>query len=193
MKTLLSCACVILLNAALAGEGAPAFTKKPTASKANGKTVIEFAVDRETDVAVFIEDSSAKIIRHLVAGVLGKSPYPRLSAIRTDGGAGWGREEGPDLLGRGETATKPWLAVSFARPSIAVSGDGQWAYLRSRQPQPAPAARQDNLRRREHLHDKVTERRSRYPQRQCDRPPVVLSTGDTPLLLQYATPLCYGL
>ena len=45
--------------AAMAGEpttpaAPPAFTKKPTATKAGDKVTIEFAVDRETDVAVFI-------------------------------------------------------------------------------------------------------------------------------------------
>jgi len=42
-------------------------------TRAGDKVTIEFAVDRETDVAVFIEDGAGKVIRHLVAGVLGKT------------------------------------------------------------------------------------------------------------------------
>ena len=61
-----------------AGEqAAPKFTRKPTAAKDGEKVKIEFEVDRETDVAVAIEDSAGKVIRHLAAGVLGdKAPKP---------------------------------------------------------------------------------------------------------------------
>jgi NHL repeat-containing protein len=53
---------------------APTFTSKPTATTAGGKVKIEFAVDRETDVTVLIEDAAGKPVRHLVAGMLGKNP-----------------------------------------------------------------------------------------------------------------------
>ena len=54
-----------------------AFTKKPTAAKSGDTVRIDFAVDRETDVAVYVEDAQGQIIRHLVAGVLGKNaPEP---------------------------------------------------------------------------------------------------------------------
>src|SRR5262245_55357699 len=52
----------------------PKFTSKPTVTSVGGKVKIEFAVDRETDVAVQIEDAAGKPVRHLVAGVLGKNP-----------------------------------------------------------------------------------------------------------------------
>lgn len=65
---------------ALAAEKAPAFVKKPTAQRQEGKTTIAFAVDRATDVAVSIEDSNSKIVRHLAAGVLGKNPPEPLQA-----------------------------------------------------------------------------------------------------------------
>jgi hypothetical protein len=70
--------CLVLALAASAGEKPAAkFTKKPTAIKKNGKVIIEFAVDRATDVAVYIENARGKAIRHLVAGVLGKNaPKP---------------------------------------------------------------------------------------------------------------------
>ncbi len=58
---------------ALAGEGVT-FTRKPTAKKAGAKVKIEFAVDKKTDVAVYILDAKGKIVRHLVAGMLGKNP-----------------------------------------------------------------------------------------------------------------------
>ena len=58
----------------------PAFTKKPTATKEDGNVLIVFAVNRETDVAVFIEDAHVKIVRHLVAEVLGKNPPEPLKA-----------------------------------------------------------------------------------------------------------------
>jgi DNA-binding beta-propeller fold protein YncE len=89
--------------AASGGEQAsPRFTGKPKAVKvANGsaataKVKITFAVDRETDVAVFIEDGEGKVVRHLVAGVLGDNPPPPLEpglsqSIEWDGKADYGR------------------------------------------------------------------------------------------------------
>ncbi|HOX08470.1 MAG TPA: hypothetical protein PK280_18890 [Planctomycetota bacterium] len=103
MKTLRMIASLLLgiSLAAIAGEPAapaapPAFTKKPTATKAGDKVTVEFAVDRETDVAVFIEDGAGKVVRHLVAGVLGKNPPPPLKpglaqSVEWDGKADYGR------------------------------------------------------------------------------------------------------
>jgi hypothetical protein len=46
-----------LVASALAGEvPAPKFTKKPAVAKKGDGAVISFAVDRDTDVAVFVED-----------------------------------------------------------------------------------------------------------------------------------------
>lgn len=62
-----------------AGEAAipPAFTKKPAVARVGNQYVITFATERETDVAVAIEDSQGRIIRHLAAGLLGKNaPEP---------------------------------------------------------------------------------------------------------------------
>src|SRR5262249_18127047 len=86
-----------------AEQPAPKFTKKPTATKAGDKVTIEFAVDRATDVAIFIENSKGEVVRHLVAGVLGKNPPPPLKAnsleqsIEWDGKADYGKtaEGGP--------------------------------------------------------------------------------------------------
>jgi hypothetical protein len=82
----------------LAAEAAPPkFTTKPSATKAaDGQVRIEFAVDRETDVAVFIEDGNGKVVRHLVAGLLGKNPPPPLKpglaqSIEWDGKADYGK------------------------------------------------------------------------------------------------------
>ena len=63
---------------AMGGEAAPpVFTRKPTAVKDGDKVTIAFAADRETDVAVSIENGQGKVVRHLVAGRLGKNaPAP---------------------------------------------------------------------------------------------------------------------
>ena len=86
-----------------AEQPAPKFTKKPTATRAGEKVTIAFAVDRATDVAVFIEDSKGEIVRHLVAGVLGKNPPAPLKpnsleqSVEWDGKADYGKptEGGP--------------------------------------------------------------------------------------------------
>ncbi|MHC4917371.1 MAG: hypothetical protein ACYTGB_17980, partial [Planctomycetota bacterium] len=106
LLALLTCVTVPGVDVAAAGE-APRFTRKPTATKAangsstaGGRGVISFAVDRETDVAVFVEDGRGKIVRHLAAGVLGKNtpkPFkPGLAqSIEWDGKADYGKAAGP--------------------------------------------------------------------------------------------------
>jgi len=83
---------------AAAGESAaaPGFTAKPVASKAGDRVKIDFAVSRETDVAVFIEDAKGQVVRHLAAGVLGaKAPAPfkpgLAQSLEWDGKADWGK------------------------------------------------------------------------------------------------------
>ena len=77
MKTFVLSVLTLAASAALAAEAPPVFTRKPTATRDGAATKIEFAVDRETDVAVYIEDAQGRIVRHLVAGVLGgKVPAP---------------------------------------------------------------------------------------------------------------------
>ncbi len=67
----------LVLAGASVSAGEIEFTKPPTAKKAGDKTVIDFAVSAETDVAVYVLDAKGKVVRHLVAGVLGdKAPKP---------------------------------------------------------------------------------------------------------------------
>jgi len=68
------------LAAAAEPPAAPAFAKKPAAARDGDKVKIEFAVSRETDVAIYIENAKGEIVRHLVAGVLGKNPPEPLKA-----------------------------------------------------------------------------------------------------------------
>jgi DNA-binding beta-propeller fold protein YncE len=88
---------LLLTGAASAAPETATFTKKPTATRKNDGAVISFAVDRPTDVAVFVEDSSGRIVRHLAAGVLGtNAPAPFQSGsleqrIEWDGKADYGR------------------------------------------------------------------------------------------------------
>jgi NHL repeat len=82
---------------AVAGE--ISFTSPPTAKRVGKKVVISFAVNRKTDVAIYIEDGKGNILRHLVAGVLGDSPpkpfKPGLSqSIEWDGKANYGKPAG---------------------------------------------------------------------------------------------------
>src|SRR5262249_51053386 len=78
MKTTYAALWIVLMPAMLmAGEAVPAFTRKPTATKAGDAIKLEFTSDRATDVTVTVEDAHGKIVRHLAAGVLGKNaPEP---------------------------------------------------------------------------------------------------------------------
>ncbi|PCJ60589.1 MAG: hypothetical protein COA79_08440 [Planctomycetota bacterium] len=58
-------------------KGIYEFTKKPTIKKSGDNISISFTSKDYCDVTIAIEDSSGKIIRHLISGVLGKnSPAP---------------------------------------------------------------------------------------------------------------------
>ena len=92
-------ACLVSLTTTV-HAAAPQFTKAPTAVKKGAGATISFAVDQETDVAVYIEDATGKIIRHLVAGRLGANPPSPLKAgsleqtIPWDGKANYGKPAG---------------------------------------------------------------------------------------------------
>jgi hypothetical protein len=93
---LIPVATVITGAYAPAGEAAPSFTSKPKATRKGEKVTIVFTVSAPTDVAVYILDSKGEVIRHLVAGVLGKNPpkplKPGLSQeIEWDGKANYGK------------------------------------------------------------------------------------------------------
>ena len=82
--------CLLLAQALCAAEPAPAFTSKPSAMKSGETIAIKFAVNRETDVAISVENAAGRIVRHLGGGMLGKNPpepfKPGLSqAVEWDG------------------------------------------------------------------------------------------------------------
>jgi hypothetical protein len=124
MRTTLALLVVLAVaSGSMAGEAAPpAFTKKPSAAKAGDKTAISFAVDRETDVAVYIEDAAGKIVRHLAAGALGKNPPEPLKANSLEQSVEWdGRDDdaqpakgGPFKVRVGLGLRASWGGVAFA-------------------------------------------------------------------------------
>jgi hypothetical protein len=73
-SAILASAWVFALAFVSAMAAEPAFVKKPTASRVNDKVRIDFEVNQLCDVAVYVEDGQGKVVRHLVAGVLGKNP-----------------------------------------------------------------------------------------------------------------------
>jgi hypothetical protein len=97
MNLTMTVGCLLAVGPVLAGE--PAFTSMPAVTKAaDGKTKIAFAVDRECDVAVYIENAGGETVRHLVAGLLGKNapeplkPGSLAQAIEWDGKDDDGRD-----------------------------------------------------------------------------------------------------
>lgn len=60
-----------------AGAGEVGFTSKPSVQKKDGLATVSFAVNRSTDVAVYVLNAKDKCVRHVAAGVLGgKNPPP---------------------------------------------------------------------------------------------------------------------
>lgn len=99
MKTILAAIFAAALFSSLAAAQ-PAFTQKPTAVKSGDAIQIDFAVERETDVVVTIENARGKIIRHLAAGVLGKNPPEPLQANKLAQSFVW---DGKDDFGKAAT------------------------------------------------------------------------------------------
>jgi hypothetical protein len=98
MKPLSAAVSVLLLGwPLLAAEPPPTFSKKPVAVKAGDAIRIDFTADRQTDVAIVIEDANGKVIRHLVAGSLGKNPPEPLKADKLAQSVVW---DGKDDFGK---------------------------------------------------------------------------------------------
>lgn len=102
----------------------PAFTAKPEAIKAGDGAKITFAISKQTDVAVYVENAKGQIVRHLAAGVLGKTPPEPLKAdslsqtLEWDGMDDDGKraEGGPFKARVGLGLKASWGGVSFADP-----------------------------------------------------------------------------
>ncbi|MCX7590137.1 MAG: hypothetical protein N2255_00770, partial [Kiritimatiellae bacterium] len=95
----------------------PAFVENPRVFRVRDMVRIEFRVDRETDVAVFIENAKGKVVRHLAAGRLGPNtptplkPGSLTQSIEWDGKADHGMDAGPGPFKvRVGLGTKPVLA-----------------------------------------------------------------------------------
>ena len=97
LSLIISCLCLASVPGVPAGGPAPRFTEKPIATRQGERVKITFAVDRETDVAVYIEDAEGNIVRHLVAGVPGRNPPPPLRPGSLRQTLHW---DGTDDLGR---------------------------------------------------------------------------------------------
>ena len=87
----------VLFSAPSFGQAKVAFTRAPTAVRRGDRVRITFAASRATDVAVFIVNAEDKIVRHLVAGVLGKNPPPPLRPDSLEQSLTW---DGKDDSGR---------------------------------------------------------------------------------------------
>jgi hypothetical protein len=94
MRSLLA---VLLLAGTAGAVEVPGFARKPVAVREGATTRIEFAADRAADVAVTVEDAAGKVVRHLVAGVLGKNPPEPLRPDSLKQSLAW---DGKDDFGR---------------------------------------------------------------------------------------------
>lgn len=126
------CTCVILLTltfvflsipaAHAIANDPPRFTRPPTVSKTGDRTTIDFAVDRETDVAVFIENAKGGIVRHLAAGVLGKNAPAPLQANALTQRLDWDGKDDDGKLAEGgpfKVRVGLGLAVNYGGTAFA--------------------------------------------------------------------------
>ena len=145
-----SCVSVLLACGVVLAESPPVtFVKKPTAAKTADGVKIEFAVSGPTDVTVSIDNVKGRIVRHLAAGVLGKSPPPPLEPDSLAQSLDWdGKDDdgkpaadGPFRVRVGLGLMASWDGLAFNDPAasgpnmlegvvagIAVGPDGR-AYV----------------------------------------------------------------
>jgi hypothetical protein len=110
---------LVLATAATAGEAS--FTTKPSTAKAGDKVRISFTVSAPTDVAVCVQDARGKVIRHLVAGMLGKNPPEPLKADSLEQTVEWdGRDDDGKVAEGGPFKVRVGLGLkaNYAGPAF---------------------------------------------------------------------------
>ena len=102
---------------------APEFTKRPTATRTGDSVRIEFAVSETTDVAVFVEDAKGNVVRHLVAGLLGRNAPAPLEPDSLSQSIRWnGKTDRGERAEGGPFRVRVALGLS-ARPDRAVMSE----------------------------------------------------------------------
>ncbi|HOX06996.1 MAG TPA: hypothetical protein PK280_11390 [Planctomycetota bacterium] len=115
-----------LFAAAPASPGEPAFTAKPAVTRTGDRYKIEFAVNRETDVAVSIEDAKGAVVRHLAAGVLGKNPPAPLKADSLSQSLEWdGKDDDGKPAAGGPFKVRVGLGLKAGYAGQAFAEKGQ--------------------------------------------------------------------
>jgi len=99
MRTVIAMLALLFCSVAAAKE--VSFTARPTAVKAGDTIKISFRVSAPTDVAVYVENSKGEVVRHLAAGVLGRSPPAPLKPNSLEQSVAW---DGKDDRGKSATA-----------------------------------------------------------------------------------------
>lgn len=108
-------ALVLLPTAAFAAQ--VTFTSGPSTERVGEMVRISFAVSAPTDVAVYIENAEGKIVRHLVAGVLGDNPPEPLARGKLEQSLMWDRKddlERPLPAGRYRVRVAAGLRAAYA-------------------------------------------------------------------------------
>lgn len=127
-RTTLVAICLLAGCSAWAGapNPPPSFEGQPTVTKAGDKTQIRFTVNRETDVAVFVEDASGRIVRHLAAGVLGRNPPEPFQADSLAQSLVWeGKDDDGRIVTGGGFKVRVGLGLTAAYAGLAFDEQDQ--------------------------------------------------------------------
>src|SRR5262245_42771042 len=129
MKTYLALVALLFLTPG-SPQSAPTFTRKPTSVREGDGYTIRFATSRETDVEVAILDDRGKVVRHLVAGLLGKNAPEPLKRDSLEQEVVWdGRDDagrpaaGGAFKARVRLGVQPRLDGILGRNDNTLSGD----------------------------------------------------------------------
>jgi hypothetical protein len=119
-------ALVALLAATGEPQETPGFARKPAAIRVGEAVKIDFAVDRETDVAVYVENSKGDIVRHLAAGRLGKTPPEPFQAGSLEPSLTWdGKDDDGKPAGGAPFRVRVGLGLKASWGGLAFSEPGR--------------------------------------------------------------------
>jgi hypothetical protein len=121
-RIMLPLLCCLLWSSPRAVLAGPGFAREPSAVQAGKAVKIAFAVSAATDVAVTIENEKGEIVRHLVAGVLGKTPPAPLQANSLEQNLTWdGNDDDGKPAGGGPFRVRVGLGTQINYAGMAFT------------------------------------------------------------------------
>jgi len=108
---------LFLLASLLPAAVTPPLAVPPVATVQDGKVTVTFVAPRMTDVAVSIQDTKGRVVRHLAAGRLGPNPPPPLQANALRQSLQWdGKDDDGRRVAPGDYSARIRIGLQAGEP-----------------------------------------------------------------------------